>query len=259
MLLQEPQRTPYDLDFRLLGFPVRVHPGFFLLPVLFGGGWARGAEINAGLIVLIFVLVFFVSILVHEMGHAVAFRRYGIQSRIVLYWLGGLAIPEAGWGRRPGLGAGQQILVSAAGPAAGFLLAALLCLSVLGLGGQLSTTMNGIMPVVITDLRETALQGNQAMFLFFQISIYCNIFWNILNLAPVVPLDGGKISTELFQHFNRHQGVRNALLLSAVAAGLIAVAGFASDSMFLGLFFAILGISSYLTLQQMSRFGGGGF
>ena len=79
---------------------------------------------------LIFAIVVFVSILVHELGHALAFRRYGTASRIVLYHFGGLAIPEESpWGEsqwrlsddRPER---NEIVISLAGPVAGFLLAA---------------------------------------------------------------------------------------------------------------------------------------
>ena len=79
-MLAEPNRTPYDLNFRLFGFPVRIHPLFWLGAVLLGG-WTfdLGLEYAA-----IWVAVVFVSILVHELGHAIAFRTFGVDSHIVL-------------------------------------------------------------------------------------------------------------------------------------------------------------------------------
>jgi hypothetical protein len=121
-VFQELPPTRYDLRFSLAGIPVRVHPLFWLIAVFFG--------ISGDLIMLpIWVLVVFVAILVHELGHALAFRRYGQRSQIVLHFAGGLTIPEpVSWGSgyaSVGLTANQQIFISLAGPGAGFLLAAL--------------------------------------------------------------------------------------------------------------------------------------
>ena len=80
MLLAEPGKSHYDFSFNIFGFPVRVHPGFFILPVVFGASGAGQAE-NPGAMILIYIIVLFVSILVHELGHAIAFRYY----RCLLY------------------------------------------------------------------------------------------------------------------------------------------------------------------------------
>jgi hypothetical protein len=61
------------------------------------------------------------------------FRRFGQEARIVLYHFGGLAIPD-GWGRRRHLRPAERFLVSAAGPAAQLLLAAVVILVLRGAG-----------------------------------------------------------------------------------------------------------------------------
>ncbi|MBX9581317.1 MAG: hypothetical protein K2X87_13490, partial [Gemmataceae bacterium] len=111
-MLVEPDRTPYDLNFRLFGFPVRVHPLFWVVTVLFGSSALRdfGPEY-----LLVWVVVVFVSILVHELGHAFAFRAFGTDAAVVLYGFGGLAVP---WGGVAGRW--RRVAVSLAGPAAGF-------------------------------------------------------------------------------------------------------------------------------------------
>ena len=66
----EPNRTPYDLAFRLFGFRVRVHPLFWLGTAIFGGNLLQppgGIEY-----LLVWIVVVLVSILVHELGHAAA-------------------------------------------------------------------------------------------------------------------------------------------------------------------------------------------
>ncbi len=89
MILAEPPPGQGDIHFRIFGIPVRVHPFFWLIAVLLV---IRGDPKPAQ--VLIWVAAMFVSILIHELGHAWLQRRYGGRPRIVLYGMGGLAISE---------------------------------------------------------------------------------------------------------------------------------------------------------------------
>ena len=115
MLLGEPPASQADLHFRVFGFPVRVHPFFWVVALFMGLGSGRDDPQK----ILIWVGVVFVSVLLHEMGHASIQRLYGGHPWITLYGLGGLASCNDG-PRSPG----RRILVLLAGPGAGFLLAA---------------------------------------------------------------------------------------------------------------------------------------
>ena len=85
------QPTEYDLQFSVFGIPVRVIPTFWLLAALLG--WSL---IQLGLIyVLVWILVVFVSILAHELGHALTAARLGYPPRIFLYHFGGVAMFRA--------------------------------------------------------------------------------------------------------------------------------------------------------------------
>lgn len=256
MFLNEPPSTAYDFSFNLFGFPIRVHPGFFVLPVVFGAGLAGSAP-NPGVVLLIFAIVFFVSILIHELGHSIALRFFGVPSRIVLYWFGGLAIHESGFGNHRRLNNDQSIVVSLAGPLAGFGLAAILVGIIYAMNGSISFQMNGMFPMLIPDMSQTAVAGNQSMILLFWIGLFCNIVWGVLNLAPVLPLDGGQVCREVCLKFDSHNGLKTALMISVGAAAVIALIGFSTRDSFMGIFFAFMGISSYMTLQQMSLRGGG--
>ena len=104
MLLAEPPRTAYDLHFRLLGIPVRITPFFWVASVLLGWNLAQGfsaqsqGELSVGVALIIWTLAVLLSILVHEFGHALAFRLFGVESDVVLYHFGGLAIPQRALG-----------------------------------------------------------------------------------------------------------------------------------------------------------------
>jgi hypothetical protein len=127
MFLAEPQPTAADLEFSLLRVPVRVSAWFWVAAALLG--WnvcqalADGDQRELLRLLVAWVGVVFVSLLVHEFGHALAYRRFGQAANVVLYHFGGLAIPSP-WGRRH-LRPIQRLIVSAAGPFAQLALAAL--------------------------------------------------------------------------------------------------------------------------------------
>ena len=87
-MLGNADETEFDLRFQLFGIPVRVHPLFWLMAAFIA--WYP----NRLDLVLIGVLCVFVSIMIHELGHAVMFRHFGFRGEIVLYMLGGFAYLE---------------------------------------------------------------------------------------------------------------------------------------------------------------------
>jgi Zn-dependent protease len=101
------------IQFNLLGFPIRIHWPFWLTAALLGG--ALHAQTPAQIQrVFIWIVLVLVSIIIHELGHALTMRRFGDRRvEIALYALGGLAIGSSNHRTRL-----QQILISAAGPAA---------------------------------------------------------------------------------------------------------------------------------------------
>jgi stage IV sporulation protein FB len=156
------------LRFTLFKIPVGIDWWFWLTCALLGGGlfaktpedWTR---------VAVWIVVVFVSILVHEFGHAFAGRRFGVSPMIHLHGLGGATLlPGARFNRR------ESIFVSAAGPLAGFLLGTVVFLISKGMGPQ---------PYLVRVAISYAL--------------LVNFFWTFVNLLPVLPLDGGQIIRDL--------------------------------------------------------------
>lgn len=247
-MLSEPGRTEFDVNFNFMGFDVRVHPGFFLISLLFGNRLVAGPTINTGVGVMMGIAIFFVSILVHELGHAIAFRRFGWQSRIVLHWMGGLAIPERGMGRsQGGLNKYQGIAVSLAGPIAGLLLgAALIAIAHLVAGDVPRGYLFGVMPIFLYDERTLLLA-------ILQGAIVVNIILNLLNLIPIFPLDGGQVSRNLFELFDPWDGTRKSLILSMGTAILCGVLGQTNGDFFIMIFCFYMAYQNYQMLNPGTR------
>lgn len=226
MLLGEPPRTQGDLCFSLLGIPVRVHPLFWLVAFLLGLNRSGVPEI------LTWIVAVFLSILVHEMGHAMVMRALGYRPWITLYGMGGLASYNPSGSRGPtALG---QVLISLAGPIAGFLLAALIVGSMLVMGYSGKT-------------------GSERFTDFLSVMLYINIFWGLVNLLPVYPLDGGHIAREIFLVFNSREGIRRSLILSIVTSVVLVALALGSGQLYIALLFGYMGYSGYQTLQAYTH------
>jgi len=149
---------PFSLHFNLGRIPVVVEPSFWLLTALLGLG------IRDMRLLLCWIAVCFVSILVHELGHALVAMALGSSwASIRLYSFGGLCYSQ-------GLSRWRDVAVSAAGPLAGFLFAGLTY------GASLVWPPHDFLAFYLYEF-------------FWQV----NIYWGIMNLLPVQPLDGGHV------------------------------------------------------------------
>ncbi|MFO0871841.1 MAG: hypothetical protein U0935_23195 [Pirellulales bacterium] len=247
-MLGEPPSTPYDLRFPVGSVPVRVHPFFWLLTLLIA---PRHEDAMA---LLVWIGVVFVSILVHELGHAIAMIRYGQRPRIVLYGMGGLAISDGGgWARSKLVGARpapawvERVVISAAGPGAGFLLAALVVALVYAAGG----IIHWLPPTLSHSFALFADLDNPRLAMLADSLLYVNTFWGVLNLMPIYPLDGGHIAASVLTARDPWRGIEQARWLAIlVAGGLSALAFLGWNQVYLGVFFAYLAVSNYLAMQQ---------
>jgi Zn-dependent protease len=238
MLIGEPPPTQADLHFRLFGFPVRVHPYFWLVSLILGMGSFRDRQAEPSK-VLIWIAVVFISILVHELGHAFLQRYFGGHPWITLYSLGGLASCND-CDRSPR----SQIIILLAGPVAGFILAGLLVAALYGMGRVRGFELS-LFPVIWVPFGPDRPLIN--WFIGYMLGV--NIVWGLVNLLPIYPLDGGQISRELFTLASPRQGIIQSLQLSIGAAALMAAYGLMRLDLFLMLMFGILAYDSYQALQ----------
>lgn len=150
----------------MLGVPVRIHPLFWLMAVVLG--WNR---FEPQLTIVVWVPCVLFSILVHEFGHALSARRFGSRNpEVTLHALGGLASYASLATRR------HRILQILAGPGAGLLVAAIV----------------GIIAWVLPNPHNIWVQR------YIDDLLWINLAWSLLNLIPIMPLDGGQAARELF-------------------------------------------------------------
>lgn len=249
MILAEPPPSQGDLHFRLFDFPVRVHPFFWLISLVM----ALRGEAVPPLEVVTWISAVFVSILVHELGHAFLQRRYGGQPRIVLHGMGGLAIcNDCDRSTR------SQILISFAGPLAGFVLAAALALVLVIAGHEPGLYLEGGVSPAQSNPVGLKVVGfwliwesfaSPAVNDLLRQLFFINIMWGLVNLLPIYPLDGGQISREVCQLSDPRGGLILSLRISMIAAVGMAIYGLSGGDLFLTILFGYLAYSSYKTLE----------
>ena len=216
------------LRFAAFGFPVSVAPFFWVMAVLLG--------LNAGspLALAIWVGVVFVSVLVHELGHALACRGLGMGAHIELYQMGGLTHPQGG--RR--LTHEQSIGLSLAGPAAGLALWAL------------CVVVDNALDPIYTELPLGLAIGIGTALAYLQ---YVNLIWSLFNLLPVLPLDGGHVMESLVRRFGGPGSRALPLQISFYVAVGAAILLFLNQHIFAAAMLGWMAYDSYTALN--SRMG----
>lgn len=207
-----------SLQFRLFGIPVQVSLFFLILAVVINQG-ARSSP----LLLAAWVVIVLASVLAHELGHALSAQAFGQQPYITLWGLGGLTT----WRQTTELSAGRRFVISAAGPVVGLVIGFV-----------------ALFPWVL--MRESP--GAGATILSY--IVFANLGWGILNLVPMLPLDGGNIMAAVFDAIAPGRGRRAARYGSIVTALVIApLALFAG--MFLMVFYCALSI--WMNIQELRR------
>ena len=162
-------------SFRLgtvLGIPIRVHVTFLVLLVLLSGHEASRAGALAGVRIFLLIVLLFSCVLLHELGHCVVARRFGVGiASITLYPLGGIAVLDD-IPRQPA----REILIALAGPAVNFLIAG---------GLWVLDTLARTAPVLAWDAAPGGdLLGGLLL---------ANLGLGVFNLIPAYPMDGGRV------------------------------------------------------------------
>lgn len=179
----------------MAGIDLFLHPTFLLLLAfvgLNGGG---------GLPAIALVSATFGCVLLHELGHALTARQFGIPTAdITLYPIGGVArllrMPKA---------PGAELLIALAGPAVNVLIAA-------ALAGLLGVS-------ALIDPHGTSRMAEVSW--FFQNLLYINVGLAVFNMFPAFPMDGGRVLRALL---SLRMGRPRATVVAATLGQLLAVA-----------------------------------
>ena len=224
-MLGNSQPTEFDLRFSIFGIPVRVSPMFWMGSVILGWDNMR----NGPPFLLMWVVVAFVSILVHELGHAFVARWMGCHNvETALHMMGGVATFQPGRNYTPG----KSILISLAGPGAGFILYFLMQYVI---AGPLQSYADKSLDPGLANLIDSGVRQ----------WLIINLIWGLVNLLPVLPLDGGQVCRGVCLSISPFRGEDVARNISIGVAGLAAVYFLMHQQTFAGILFLSLAVSNY--------------
>jgi len=169
-------------------------------------------------------VIIFVAVLVHELGHAVVGRAFGLVPQIELHGMGGTTT----WSSPGQLSNGRAIAISLAGPFAGFLFYGLVLLAS-------RFTFDPSHPVANLAMRWLKL---------------VTIGWGIANLVPMLPLDGGNVMRSILHVFTRGRGEKPARVISIGVAGLLLMFAAATKSWWIGFLAAMFTYTNMQAFRQ---------
>ncbi len=199
------------MSFTFFGIPVTIRLSFFILSGLLA--YPRAAK---PWLMVEWIAVVALAVFVHELGHALAYRRYGHVPAIELHGMGGLTYSRGG----RDLSLREDAVVSFAGPFFGFLLAGVVFGAAKAYGGAGD---DPFVAILVTDL------------------LWVSAGWSIMNLLPMLPLDGGNLMFTAMKAISPTRAVVRAHVISLVVALAAAVAARLAGwtfSIYLALWFA---------------------
>jgi len=213
---------------KVFGIPVTIHWSFWILIVwIVFSGMMNGDSVLELIWYTSFIMSVFFCVGLHELGHALAAKRYGIKTHsITFYPIGGVArlskIPE---------NPKQELIISLAGPLVNLVIASLLALLIF-LTGNMAYNLAQL------ELIES-IGGSNFIFML----IASNIVLFLFNMIPAFPMDGGRILRSLLaMKYTRANATKYAVYVGRVFAILFVIIG-----LFANPFLVIIAIFVYLT------------
>ena len=201
--------------------PITIHPFFWLTAALLGFLSTR-----TFLGTLIWIGVILISVLIHELGHASTAIAFGLKPRIELVALGGLT-----YHRGDQLPFWKQFIIVLNGPVFGF------CLFLVAWGLlKLPALATGLLSSIFT--------------LFFWI----NLIWTVLNLVPVMPLDGGQLLRIVLESIFGPKGFRYSLMVGMIIATGVSLFFFLFQNFLIGALFFLFAFQSFDMYRKMRNF-----
>jgi len=194
---------------------LRIVPSFWLLAAFLAFSQTRDP-----IYMIQWVGAIFISLMVHELGHALSLRLFQRRAHIELSFIGG---STASYGTPlPFL---KQALVVGAGPLFGF-------------------TLVFLMSFLLS------FETLAPFFPLMQMIFVTSLFWNVLNSMPLIPLDGGKLLGLLLERFFDTKGLRLSYMLSALFAFVLASIFFVFHQLFAGSLFLLFTFENFQNFRN---------
>lgn len=200
--------------------PIRIFPFFWVLILLIG--WLNSASLSGQVITpfvgtAVWAAVIFFSVLIHEYGHALTALLFGQKAEINLVGVGGVTKRDG-----PKLAGWKEFLIVMNGPLAGLILF-----------------------FISYNVMEHLSGSKVILFFALQVAVQVNLIWTLLNLLPVLPLDGGQLMRILLEGALGILGLKIAFLTSIALATAAGIAFFLIQQVFMGALFLMLAFESY--------------
>ena len=210
------------LRFNIFGITVNIQPAFWLIMAMIGGAFPLlSSPSTVGLInLIVFIGAGFVSILTHELGHALVMKRFRSAPQIILHGMGGVMI-SAG---HP-LKKSQSFRVIITGPLAQI---------ILGL----------IAFFILEKVAPESFPTPQSHFFVFYL-MCVSIFWALINLLPIYPLDGGLLLKTLLNK------PRIVYLISIITISLLGVFCLRTGNFFGLIILIMLGVENFKAFKAL--------
>lgn len=199
--------------------PIIIHPTFWILCGFIAFLNSQGNWLH----MVMWVGIIFISVLVHELGHALTALFFGRKPHIEFVALGGVTYHDS-----QKLKPWKRFLITLNGPVFGLLLAL----------------------VATILLSIPAFLQHPPLVMIARWFLFVNIFWTLVNLLPVVPLDGGQLLQIVLEKIFGLKGIRYGYFASMVIAVLLSLVSFLYQSFLAGAFFFLFAYQGYEAWKQ---------
>lgn len=200
--------------------PISIHPLFWATAFLLGWLWGQNLQ---GAFLYFFVIFF--SVLLHEFGHALTAVFFKQEAKIQLAIFGGFTYRE---GEK--LKLWKEFIVVLNGPLT-------------------SLAISFVSYLVLKNFTVNPIVKSMLNFSYF-----VNLFWAIVNLIPVLPLDGGHLLSIVLEGIFGFKGIKAAIVIGVMIAAFIAIISFIARQFLLGALFLLLAFESFRSLKYYKIF-----
>lgn len=206
------------MNFKFLNIPVHIHPSFWIFVLIFTRIYQ-----NPSVEKLLLAAIIFFSLIVHEFGHALTARYFGAMPVVILEAFGGKAVFNS-----YGMSLKQKFLIT--------------------LNGPLIESFLIVLPYSI--LKMGTFDHHPHITYFLQMTMYLNLWWCLMNLLPIMPLDGGQLLRYFLEMKFGEKGFRASLWIGIGCAVVVLPFFIYHQFVVFSILMAIFGYQNFKALKS---------